>query len=443
MKSYLFSHIDISVLVYFRLIFGAIMMWEVFRYFSHGWIFNYWIFPDFHFKYYGFDWVSPWPGELMYLHFIGLGILSLFILTGFQYRVSTILFFLGFTYVFLLDQANYLNHFYLISWISFLMIFVPANRSFSIDAWRKKELKTETVQGWSLWFLRVLLGIVYFFGGIAKINSDWLQGEPLRMWLANRTDFPLLGQFFREEWMVYSFAYGALLIDLLIVPFLLWKKTRLIAFVIVTTFHLMNSYLFSIGIFPWFMIFATLIFFSPDWPRRLVNKIRNAPHKNVVKAKKKKPNELVKKIIIISFVCFLIIQVTIPLRHHFYPGEVSWTEEGHIFSWHMKLRDKDAYEVEFWVKDPETGEVARFDPKIEITDRQFSKMSTRPDLILQYAHHISDLLYEQGFDEIEVRVNAIVALNAREPQMLIDPNIDLVKQPRTLSHYSWIVQLED
>ena len=69
----LFSPIDISILVYFRIIFGAIMFWEVLRYFDHDWITRYWIEPTFHFTYYGFDWVRPWPGELMYIHFIGLG----------------------------------------------------------------------------------------------------------------------------------------------------------------------------------------------------------------------------------------------------------------------------------------------------------------------------------------------------------------------------------
>jgi len=271
----LFSPIDISILVYFRIIFGAIMFWQVLRFFQHDlfgidWITRYWIAPTFHFTYYGFDWIRPWPGDLMYVHFIGLGILAICILVGFKYRISTTLFFLGFTYMFLLEEARYLNHFYLIIWISFLMIFVPANRAFSIDALRNSSLRTDTVSSWSLWLLRAQIGIVYFFGGIAKLNSDWLRGEPLRMWLEWRTGFPLLGQFFREEWMVYFLSYSSLLVDLLVVPFLLWKKSRWYAFSIVTIFHIMNFQLFSIGIFPWFMIFATLLFFSPNWPRRIV-----------------------------------------------------------------------------------------------------------------------------------------------------------------------------
>jgi len=133
----LFAPIDIASLVFFRIAFGILMLIEVIRFFAYNWIFASYIEPEFFFTYYGFEWITPWPGDLMYVHFIVLGILAIFVLVGFQYRVSMALFFLGFTYVFLLDQAYYLNHFYLISLISFMMIFVPSHRAFSIDAWRK------------------------------------------------------------------------------------------------------------------------------------------------------------------------------------------------------------------------------------------------------------------------------------------------------------------
>jgi len=438
----LFSPIDISILVYFRIIFGAVMFWEVLRYFEHGWIANFWIEPTFHFTYYGFDWVRPWPGELMYVHFIGLGILSICILIGFKYRISCILFFLGFSYMFLLEESRYLNHFYLIIWISFLMIFVPANRAFSIDVLRKPSLRTDTVSAWSLWLLRAQIGIVYFFGGIAKLNSDWLRGEPIRMWLESRTDFPILGQFFTEEWMVYSFAYGSLLIDLLIVPFLIWKKSRWYAFGIVTIFHIMNDQLFNIGIFPWFMIFATLLFFSPNWPRRLVYFFQKTHAHKLLPHLNKNEKEQTKKIITILFLSFLVIQIAIPLRHYFYPGVVSWTEEGHNFSWHMKLRDKEIHYIVFYVTDPTRGKTWVIDPIFELTERQSQKMSARPDMILQYAHQIADEAHQKGYDQIEVRVEVLASLNGREPQLLIDPSVDLAAQSPTLLHKTWIMPLK-
>ena len=69
--------------------------------------------------------------------------------------------------------------------------------------------------------------------------------------------------------MVYLFSYGGLLLDLFAVPLLLWPRTRNLTYAVTLGFHLMNAQLFNIGMFPWFMICATLLFFPPDWPRRV------------------------------------------------------------------------------------------------------------------------------------------------------------------------------
>ena len=435
----LFESSDIAILVYFRIIFGAIMLWEVFRYFDHDWIYDYWIEPTFHFTYYGFDWIKPLPGDAMYLHFIVMGILSVFIMVGFKYRVSTILFFIAFSYMFLVEQSRYLNHFYLISLISFVMIFVPAHRALSFDSWWNKKLKTNFVPAWSLWLLRIQIGVAYFFGGIAKINEDWLSAKPLDSWLIDRADtFPILGVFFTEQWFAYFFAYSGLFIDLLAVPFLLWRRSRIFAYGILVAFHLLNFQLFSIGIFPWFMIFATLMFFDPSWPRVIKKfKISKKPKKEILYLSKNQ------KIILSLFLIFVIFQIAMPLRHYAYPGNVSWTEEGHNFSWHMKLRDKDTSHIEFWATDPKTGEEWLIDPEDELTDRQASKMSTRPDMILQYSHHLAEDFRDDGYQDIEIRADVISSLNGREEQMLVDPDVNLAKEPITILPKSWIIPLED
>lgn len=452
----LFAPVDIAILVYFRIVFGAIMLWEVWRYFSHDWISLYYIEPTFYFSYYGFDWVKPWAGDGMYLHFYALGALAICIILGLGYRVTSALFFLGFTYVFLLDQANYLNHFYLVSLISLLMIFVPAHRAFSLDALLRPRIRSDTAPAWTLWMLLAQIGIVYFYGGLAKLNSDWLRGEPLNAWLAGSTDFPLIGSLFTEEWVVFLLAYGALLIDLLIVPFLLWRPTRLPAFVIVAAFHLMNSELFSIGIFPWFMIFAALLFFPSEWPRQIFNRFflrflkGRSKHKVGSESQSHRTHHTgtshlkqIQKVTIVLLMIYFSVQLAVPLRHHFYPSKVSWTEEGHNFSWMMKLRDKDTTAIVFYVTDPITDRTWTIDPEDELTSRQFSKMSTRPDMILQYSHHIADELRQQGYEKIEVRVWVMASLNDREPQLLIDPEVNLAAQQRDWLHSPWIVPLRD
>ena len=432
-----FASTDITPLAYFRIAFGAIMLWEVWRYFSYGWIDRYYIQPTFHFTYFGFGWVAPWPESYMYVHFFLLGLLALCILIGLCYRVVMPLFFLGFTYVFLLDVAQYLNHFYLICLVSFLMIWIPAHRTLSMDAYWRPSLRALTAPAWTLWLLRLQLGIAYFYAGIAKINGDWLRGEPLRAWLATSTDFPLIGGWFREEWMVYGMAYGGLLLDLLIVPFLMWKRTYVYACLAGLLFHLMNAQLFSIGIFPWFMIAATLVLYYPyRWPNPA-----KLWRQGVARASAGAGESNGFQFITLTAIgVYMAIQLAMPFRHFLYPGNVSWTEEGHNFSWHMKLRDK-ASGVRFSVKDPQSGEQWKEDPLDYLTRRQYGKMSTRPDMILQFAYFLAQDYKKRGHDRVEVYAEAKASLNGREYQWLVDPKANLAAQPRSLGASVWIVPL--
>lgn len=268
----LFVGVDGSSLAFLRIGFGLVMHWEVWRYLSHNWIREYYIWPTFNFPYPLFEWVTPWPGPGMFVHFALLGVLSLLIALGLCYRVSMALFFVTITYVFLLDETNYLNHLYLICILSFLFIFVPAHRRFSLDRLIRGRAWPRTVPLWSLWLSGAQLGIAYFFGGVAKLNIDWLSGRSLAVGgPAEPAKLPLIG----EEWTSLLVAYSGLLLDLFIVPLLLWRRTRGIAFALITTFHLLNAHWFDIGIFPWFMILATTIFFAPNWPGAFLEYLRN------------------------------------------------------------------------------------------------------------------------------------------------------------------------
>ena len=445
LRALLFSPVEIGWLVFFRIAFGGIMLWEVWRYFELDRIRRYYIEPHFHFTYYGFGWVKPWEGDGMYHHFYALGALSLAIMLGFHYRLSAVLFFFGFTYVFLLDQSQHLNHFYLVCLISFLMIFVPAHRAFSVDAWRRPKLRSSTVPAWSLWLLRAQIGLVYFYGGIAKTGSDWLAGEPMRTWLADSMDFPLIGHTFQDERVVNGFVYGGMLLDLFVVPALLWKRTRIWAFLAAVAFHLMNARLFSIGIFPWFMLCATVIFFPPDIPRRIWQALRGkkaASNPAATSTPSTGPWTRSQSAVGILMACYLAFQILMPLRHLAYPGNVDWTEEGHRFSWHMKLRSKDA-EVMFYITDLRNGHIMEVYPGEYLNERQAGKMSTRPDMILQFAHYLAKQLKHQDFEEVEVRAHVMASLNGRKPQLLVDPKVDLSRVPRSLAPASWILPLTE
>lgn len=443
LQNWLFQAIDIASLVYFRIAFGAIMLWDVWSYFNYGWIKRYWIDPPFNFSYYGFDWVKPLPGNGMYVLFVILGVLAFFITIGFKYRISVALFLVCFTYTFLLEQARYLNQYYLVCLLSLLLIFLPANRAFSIDARQRPEIYSNTIPAWPIWLLRTQIGIVYFYGAIAKINLDWLlHAEPLKIWLSSRTDFPLIGQYFTETWMAYLLSYGGFFLDLLVFPCLLWRRTRLIAFVCAVIFHLMNSQLFSIGIFPWIMIASTALFFAPDFPRRLVKRWLTMNHCNPAPLMKPKYLRWWRANTCVLLSIYLALQLLIPLRHFLYPGNVNWTYEGHRFSWRMKLLNREG-NVQFLVTDPVGNQTWEFDTQNYLAPWQIYTMAGRPDMILQFSHHIADKMRKAGYEKIEVRVQSKLSLNGRNPQLLIDPEVNLAAQQRSLKPSSWIMPLTE
>lgn len=426
---WLSAPVDIASLACFRIVFGVLMGADVISYFRNGWVKSLFIEPKFYFTFPGFDWVRPWPADGMFIEFGVMGIAAAFIALGLFHRIAAAVFFLGVTHVFLCEASEYLNHLYLICLIAFLLIFVPAHRAWSLDAWRNPSLRSQTVPACWLWLMRAQIGIPYFFGGIAKLNADWLHGEPLRLWLAKRSDFPLIGRWFTEDWMVYLFSYSGLILDLAFVPLLLWKRTRLAAYLLVLCFNGMNSLLFNIGIFPWMMIGASLLFFPPDWPR-FRRKPDAAPSPHPVSVSGTKPA-------LVFCAVFLTIQLLMPLRHWLYPGDVAWTEEGHYFSWRMKLRDKQA-DTSFVITDPAHGHTWEIEPGDFLTDRQKFRMNGHPDLIHQFALHVADQYRREYGMRVEVRVKSSASLNGRPPAVLIDPTCDLAKQPRGFGLRKWI-----
>jgi vitamin K-dependent gamma-carboxylase len=444
----LFAPIDSASLVVFRVAFGAILFWEVTRYFSKGWIPKYWIQPAFHFTYPGFYWVQPWPGMGMYVHMAALGVLAAMIAAGAFYRLTTILFFLGFTYTFLLEHTLYLNHLYFVSLVSFLMIFVPAHRAWSVDARLGRVPATNVIPAWPLWLLRGQLGIVYFYAGIAKLNSDWFRGEPLRSWLAEKAATPGVGWIFERPETFYFLSWGGLAFDLFIVPFLLWRRARVPAFLAAVFFHLMNVWFFNIGIFPWFSIAMTTLFFSPDWPRRLWQKMRASSESTQPTVNRaaslrtgtgNRGSFLHERRITGLLVVYFAFQLLIPLRHWLYPGDVTWTEEGHAFSWRMKLRSKSGDAV-FVVTNPATRESWQESPDAYLEPWQIPQMIKRPELIRQFAHHLRARKEKEIGAPVEVRVHTAVRLNDHPPAPIVDPDVDLSREPYRIGSAPWIIR---
>lgn len=430
----LFAPADIAPLVYARIVFGALMVVEMGRFFSNDWIRRYYIQPEFYFGYPGFEWVRPLPGALMYALFVVLTVAAACVALGLFHRVAAASFGAGLLYVFLLDQTNYLNHLYLIWLVSFLFAAVPAVPAAdagSLDA-KRRRTSAQFVPAWTVWLLLFQLSLVYVFGAVAKLDYDWLRGAPAASFLDNwELTLPLA----QSELACRAFAVSGLLFDLLIVPALLYRRTRWFATAAAVLFHLSNAQLFSIGIFPWLMLALTPLFWPAAWLRGLLERLRVLS----VVGKGRRPEFRSVPAVAWVLAVFVTVQLLLPLRHWLYPGQVNWTEEGHNFSWHMKLRVKQGA-TRFWVIDQQTGEIEVVDPETILTRRQARKMATRPDMIMQFAHELGRRAKQRGAS-VMVKARAVARLNDRAAQYLVDPEVDLLTRGRSLLAADWIVPL--
>ena len=328
----------------FRIIFGLIGLIAVVRFMANGWVSDVYIEPVHHLTYTGFGWVQPWPAWGMHLHFSLLGLASLGVALGYRYRLSIIAFSLLFTYVESIDQTTYLNHYYLVSLISFIMVFMPMARVASLDS-RPRQRQSgnkstdehlendgdhPAVARGTLWLLRAQLGLVYVFAGIAKLNGDWLvEAQPLTIWLYNSTSTPIVGTFLREPWLPYAMSWAGAVFDLTIVGWLLWRRTRPYAYVLLVLFHLATALLFpAIGMFPWIMMGCALIFLDADWPERLSQRIRRKrglltpqPYETTPIARGATAPSWPVQVAFLLGALFLMLQVLLPLRHLAYPRQ--------------------------------------------------------------------------------------------------------------------------
>ena len=402
-----------------------------------------WIDPRFHFHYIGFEWVDPLPGPFMYLLFVLLIFLAVLICIGYRYVLSCSLFSLGLTYFLLINQIVWDTYFYLAWWISLILIFVPAQRKFSCDAWKKPDCASETTPAWTVWILRFQIAMPYLFGGVTKLNEDWLSGFVTKGLFASRTHLPFIGQFCQEPWFIYGTAYGGLLLDLVLVPMVIFRPSRKLGLVSLFLFHTFNFFVTNVGFFALFMLATTLVLLPPSWPRNLFYKIRKKPLADFNRETRDLTLNRLQKSTVSLLGIYVILQLFIPLRHHLIEGNVHWTEEGIVFSWGMRSSIK-RYKLDFFLHDKERQTKLLIRNRDFFTPLQIEVMATDPDKILQAAHHIAEKHREtHESEQIAVTVRSRLRLNGRKSQLLIDPEVDLLTQGRTFKHKDWVMPLAE
>lgn len=412
------------------------------RFGAKGWIEELYVQPNFFFKYYGFGWVQPLGGYTKWL-FILCGTSALFFALGLYYRVSAVLLFLSFTYIELMDKTNYLNHYYFVSLVLFLMMWLPANATLALDNIRKKNTVFTELPLWTIGCLRLLLGIVYVCAGLAKLNSDWLfEAMPLRIWLPAKNDLALIGPLLDELWVAYLFSWFGACYDLTVPFFLLFKKTRPFAYLFVIIFHISTSLLFPIGMFPYVMILATVIFFPTATVQRFMDRWFVGKHTARDKATFYAPPPTYKRALTLIMILFFSLQLIIPWRYLAYTGELFWTEEGYRFSWRVMLMEKMGY-AQFIVKDTATGASIGINNSEFLTANQEKMMATQTDFIIQYAHYLHKHFQQAGMKDPQVYATIYVTLNGRASRLFIDPNVNLSKEKDDLTPKKWVLPFND
>jgi hypothetical protein len=445
--------IDASGLAIFRILWGTLMSVAAARYLIFGWVDTFYTLPTFHFKYWGFAWVPIGPGWLIQAQCAAMVLLGLAVASGSFYRLSAALLAMLYAWQELRDVSTYLNHHYFALLVNVLLVFLPLHRCWSVDAWRKPTLRSATLPAICRNLLMFQVALVYFGAALAKVGSDWLMhAQPLDIWLSARDEVPILGRVFAQPWAPTLMSWGGFLYDATIVLWLLWPKSRPLAYLAVIAFHVTTRTLFEIGMFPWIMIIATTVFFVPDWPRRLVKWWRQRSHSGPPgpgddlpangREQARSPAETwrltrARGIAAFFLVAYCLLQIMLPLRHHLYPGNILWHEQGMRWSWRVMVREKTGsitYRVEL-----NTGKQLEVSPARYLTAHQVLEMAGQPDLILQLAHEIARDYDARGLGPVAVYADAWVSLNGRRAVRLIDPNVDLAATRDGLARAHWIL----
>ena len=431
----LFLPIDNAGLILFRIFFGLLLSIETFGAIFTGWVKHNFIDPKFTFSYIGMEWIQPLPGNGMYFYFAVMGVLGLLVMFGYKYRFSIGLFTILWAGAYFMQKSSYNNHYYLLLLISLIMFFLPANRFCSLDVRKNPAIRSYVMPQWCSWVMILQISIVYFFASISKVYPGWMDGTFINIAFKDSTTNALLQELFSQRWFHIFIAYSGIVFDLFIVPLLLWKRTRTIAFVASIFFHLFNALFLKIGIFPFFALSFVVFFYPAEKVRKLFFSKQVAPEGQQTKM-------VGESVLKYFFIPYFIIQLALPVRHYFIKGDVLWTEEGHRMSWRMMLRARSGY-TEFKVRDNSTGEVFFYDLRRHLSAKQISFVGTKPDGIWQMAQYIKKEYKAKGKD-VSIFVDSKIAINHGDYKPLVNPETDFAKAKWDyFFHNEWVLLYDE
>ena len=467
LKRFLFNPINPSIVCLYRIIFGCFMLYQVIVYYKMDYTYQFMAGPQVLFPYNGLEFIIPVQIEILkVIHFILL-ISTIFIIVGYRYRLASLVFFLGFTYFYLVDVTLYNNHFYLISLISLALIFINADVKYSIKS-KKNISQNIRIPAWNQHILIFLVSLPYFFGAIAKLSDNWLKTDLTLLIFENVRD-TILNVLIPDDLFLILIKYGSIIYDFSIVFLLLNKKTRKIGVILLLIFNLMNGNILfdDIGLFPLLMIFSTILFFDPEninnyiiklLPSKNQNKILNKREIKLLKRKEK--NNLLEqknynylnriswnnkeKITTLFLALFFLFHVLFPLRHFLLTNNPEWTGLGSHFSWRMKMQAKEITNFNVYAINRNTNYRVNIDVRSYLSKNQIKHIADDPRNLIHLAKYFYPLIEKNyRFKDPKVIIELDVKFNGFKSQNYISPSTDLVRlDTNPFSNKNWILPLK-
>ncbi|KAL1139075.1 hypothetical protein AAG570_009136 [Ranatra chinensis] len=438
----MFTPKDGSSLAVIRILFGALMLIDIIdeRGFSFADIF--WGDPD-ECRFPLFNWLKPLPLEWMCMAYLIMWIGAFGIMLGAHFHESCLAFCIPYWYIFLLEKTRWNNHSYLFGILSIFFFFSDAHQVWSIDRRYGRVNKCQSVPLWNYGLFRFQLFLLYFIAGLKKIDSDWLGGYSMSS-LSNHWIFSPMRIFLTPEqvdlWIIHVFGF---LLDLTVGFWLLFDSTRTVAMFFLTSFHLMNSQIFDIGMFPFVCLITMPIFCHANWPRKIINKMyslkemcgqsikskcdfNNTCDKNCTCGAIRSSIKMKHHLTVTFILLHAIIQVFLPYSHFLTKGYNNWTNGIYGYSWDMMVHSWEPLITVVKVADNDNGKEFYIDPRAWI---HTTGWNNHADMVVQYAHCINKNVrnIKPELRNISIYIDVIVSLNGRVQQRLFDPRVDLLQ----------------
>jgi len=333
------------------------------------------------------------------------------------------------------------------------LFFAISNDPFSrsIDGLYRKKIRNSHVPLWNYTLLRYQLFLVYFIAGLKKADWDWVSGYSMDD-LGEHWVFSPFRSFMTIEQITLILVHiCGFLFDLFIGFVLFFDRTRPLGVLIASSFHIMNSQMFNIGMFPYTMLATTPIFFHNNWPRKFLKRILPKMFykeptlqystscvysKEEIKpdeSKKPSKNKSVKyaqtnptfrhKLLTIFACVYLFEQGFMPYSHFITKGYNNWTNGLYGYSWDMMVHSWHTQHVKITFVDKKTDEPHYLRPTAWATAKRWS---SHADMIVQYAQCIQTKLKEHGYDDIELYFDIWRSMNGRFNQRQLDPRLNVL-----------------